>query len=183
MNKFYVLDFKVFDNDYYAIKGEMSDEEISDLSVDGVSLKNRDVNIVLKKHKGNVRNMIGNLYSLPIISKSVADVLVKNCADEIELFEVKIDMKVSTSYYFLNILNIINCIDLENSVYRLNTPDVLVFKTIDKLAFDTEKMNKDIFRIKGVRTRIIVSEKIKQEIEALGFDEIELSSINDYKWK
>lgn len=98
MNKFYILDFKVFENDYYTIKGEISDEEISDLSVDGVSLKNRDVNIVLKKHKGNVHNMIGNLYSLPIISQQIADVLMKNCQDEIELFDVKIDMKVSFNF-------------------------------------------------------------------------------------
>lgn len=103
MNKFYVLDFKVFDTDYYAIKGEISDEEISDLSVDGVSLKNKDISIVLKKHKGNVRNMIGNLYSLPIISELIADVLIKNCQNEIELFDVKIDMKNNLKFYFFNI--------------------------------------------------------------------------------
>lgn len=183
MNKFYILDFKVFENDYYAIKGEISDEEISDLSVDGVSLKNRDVNIVLKKHKGNVHNMIGNLYSLPIISQQIADVLMKNCQDEIELFDVKIDMKVSFKFYFLNILNIIDCTDLERSDYTLFSPNVLVFKTIEKLAFDTEKINKDIFRIKGVRTKIIISEKIKQEIEALKFEEIELPPIDEFVWK
>lgn len=48
MNKFYVLDFKVFDNDYYAVKGELS-EGIFDLFVDGVSLKNKDISIVLKR--------------------------------------------------------------------------------------------------------------------------------------
>lgn len=183
MNKFYVLDFKVFENDYYAVKGELSDEEALDVFVDGVSLKNKDVSIVLKKHKGNARNMIGNLYSLPVISEPIADVLMKNCPDEIELFEVKIDMKISSRYYFVNILNIVDCIDLEKSVYTLFTPNALVFKTIDKLVFATEKINKDIFRIKGVRTKIIISEKIKGEIEALNFEEIELTSIDDCKWK
>ncbi|MGO8609428.1 imm11 family protein, partial [Rhizobium johnstonii] len=86
---------------------------------------------VLKKHKGNVHNMIGNLYSLPIISQQIVDVLMKNCQDEIELFDVKIDMKVSLKFYFLNILNIIDCIDLEKSVYTLFSPNVLVFKTIE----------------------------------------------------
>ncbi len=183
MNKFYVLDFKVFDNDYYAIKGELSDEGIFDLSVDGVSLKNKDISIFLKKHKGSVRNMIGNLYSLPIISEPIADVLMKNCPKEIELFEVKVDMKVNFGYYFLNILNVIDCINLEKSVYTLFAPDVLVFKTIDKLVFNTDKIDKDIFRIKGVRTKIIISEKIKQEIQALKFEEIELISTDEYKWK
>ena len=183
MNKFYVLDFKVFDTDYYAIKGEISDEEISDLSVDGVSLKNKDVSIILKKYKGNVRNMIGNLYSLPIISELIADVLIKNCQNEIELFDVKIDMKNNLKFYFLNILNIIDCINLEKSVYTLFTPNALVFKTIDKLAFNTEKIDKDIFRIKGVRTKIIISEKLKQEIQALKFEEIRLTPIDEFVWK
>ncbi|WP_435523298.1 imm11 family protein [Chryseobacterium indoltheticum] len=158
----------------------MSDEEISDLSVDGVSLKNKDVSIVLKKHKGNVRNMIGNLYSLPIISELIADVLIKNCQNEIELFDVKIDMKNNFKFYFLNI---IDCINLEKSVYTLFTPNALVFKTIDKLAFNTEKIDKDIFRIKGVRTKIIISEKIKQEIQALKFEEIRLTPIDEFVWK
>lgn len=175
MNKFYVLDFKVFDTDYYAVKGE-----ISDLSVDGVSLKNRDISIVLKKYKGNVRNMVGNLYSLPIISELIAGVFIKNCQNEIELFEVKIDMKVNLKFYFLNI---IDCISLEKSVYTLFTPNALVFKTIDKLAFNTEKIDKDIFRIKGVRTKIIISEKIKQEIQALKFEEIRLTPIDEFVWK
>lgn len=183
MNKFYVLDFKVFDTDYYAIKGEISDEEISDLSVDGVSLKNKDISIVLKKHKGNVRNMVGNLYSLPIISEPIAGVLIKNCQNEIELFDVKIDMKINLKFYFLNILNIIDCINLEKSVYTLFTPTALVFKTIDKLAFNTEKIDKDIFRITGVRTKIIISEKIKQEIQALKFEEIRLTPIDEFVWK
>lgn len=183
MNEYYVLDFNVFDSDYYAIKGEVSDKEISSLSVGGVSLKNKDISIVLKKHKGKVRNMIGNLYSLPIISDLVADVLIKNCQNEIELFDVKIEMKVNHKYYFLNILNVIDCIDLEKSVYTLFSPNVLVFKTIDKLVFNEEKIDKDIFRIKGVRTNIIISEKIKQEILALNLEEIKLTPINQFVWE
>lgn len=58
-----------------------------------------------------------------------------------------------------------------------------MFKTIEKLAFDTEKINKDIFRIKGVRTKIIISEKIKQKIQALKFEEIELNPIDEFVWK
>lgn len=183
MNKFYVLDFKVFDTDYYAVKGEISNEDISDLSVDGVSLKNRNVNIILKKHKGNVRNMVGNLYSLPIISQPIADILMKFCQNEIELYDVEIDMKINLKFYFLNILNVIDSINLEKSIYTLFTPNALVFKTIDKLAFNTEKIDKNIFRIKGVRTKIIISEKIKQEIQSLKFEEIKLTSIDEFVWK
>ncbi len=183
MSKYYVLDFEVYNDDYYAIKGEFSDESIFDLFVDGVSLKNKEFSILFKKNKGNVRNMIGNLYSLPIISEPIADILLRNCPIEIELFEVKVDVKTTFKYYFLNILNVVECIDLEKSVYSLFAPEVLVFKTIDRMVFDTDKINKDVFRIKGLRTKMIISEKIKKEIQALNFEEIKLISIDDYKWK
>ncbi len=32
--------------------------------------------------------MVGNLYSLPIISQPIADILMKFCQNEIELFDV-----------------------------------------------------------------------------------------------
>jgi hypothetical protein len=46
--------------------------------------------------------MVDILYSLPIISKPIADVLMRIYQNEIELFDVEIDMKINLKFYFLN---------------------------------------------------------------------------------
>lgn len=137
MSNYYFFDHTVSTNEYFAEKMAVSEEEVSDLYVDGVSLKNKDFSITLKKLtiprvKLTVRNMIANAYGFPIVSQAIADVLLAYCSGELELFEVKVNMPVSTKYYFLNILNRIeDCIDLEKSVYEFimpERPDILIFK-------------------------------------------------------
>jgi hypothetical protein len=181
MNKYYILDFEVSNNDYFAEKVDLSNLEIQNLYIEGVSLKDKNFEIILKKKsvKGrtlDVRNMIPNLYGFPIISQPIADVLLDHCPKEIELFEVKVNMSKKSKYYFLNILTRIdNCIDLKKSVYEFimpERPDILIFKYLEKLVLDTEKINQDIFRIHSFATIIIVSELLKKKIEALGMKEI-----------
>lgn len=180
MNKFYVLDFKVFDKDYYAEKVSVSHTDITELSIEGISLIDKKIEIDLKKNKGKVRNYIGNLYSLPIVSELIAKTIMNDNFNDIELIEVKVNMKTDLKYYFLNILNVIDCIDLEKSIYKLYIPDIILFDSIDRLVIDTTKIKNDIFRIKGLLYKIIVSEKLKNELENLNLDEIEFMPIEDF---
>jgi hypothetical protein len=180
MNKFYVLDFKVFDKDYYAEKVSVSHADITELSIEGISLIDSKIEIELKKNKGEVRNYIGNLYSLPIVSELIAKTIMNHNFNDIELIEVKVNMKTDLKYYFLNILNVIDCIDLEKSIYKLYVPEIILFDSINKLVIDTAKIKNDIFRIKGVLYKIIVSERLKIELENLNLDEIEFMPIEDF---
>lgn len=76
-------------------------------------------------------------------------------------------------YYILNILNIIDCVDRENSIFRLITegderPDLLgEFYTFDKMILDRTKVPKDvrIFRLKGYNLPVFVTKELAEEFK------------------
>lgn len=180
MNKYYVLKSVVGNEDYFAEKMSVSHTDITELSTEGISLIDKEIEIELKKNKGIVRNCIENLYGLPIVSELIAKTLIESCVNEIELIPVKVNMKIDLKYYLLNILNVIDCIDLEKSIYTLYVPDIILFDSIDKLVIDTAKIKNNIFRIKGLLYTIVVSEKLKNELEKLKLAEIEFMPIEDF---
>lgn len=120
------------------------------------------------------------MYGLPIVSELIAKTIINHNPSDIELIEVKVNMKTNLKYYFLNILNNIDCIDLEKSTYKLYIPDVILFDSIEKLVIDTLKIKNDIFRIKGLLYKIVVSETLKNELENLKLNEIEFMPIEDF---
>jgi hypothetical protein len=190
MSNYYFLNNIVSTNEYFAERVDLSDETVSDLYLDGVSLKDKSFTITLKKLsiprvKLTVRNIIANAYGFVIVSQPIADVLKVHCAGEIELFEVKVDMPVKVKYYLINILNLKeDYIDLEKSVYEFilpERPDILIFKYLEKLVLHTEKINHDIFRIKSFSNNILVSETLKEKLEELGMEEIGFQSTEEYQ--
>ncbi|WP_158997143.1 imm11 family protein [Pigmentibacter ruber] len=76
-------------------------------------------------------------------------------------------------YYILNILNIIDCVDRENSKFRLFTeeygrPDLLgKFYTFDKMVLDRSKVPKDvhIFRLKGYDLPVFITKELAEEFK------------------
>ena len=92
-------------------------------------------------------------------------------------------------YYILNILNLIDCVDRENSVYRLFTeeygrPDLLgKFYTFTKMILDESKIPKDvhIFRLKGYEIAFFITNELasvfkKNKIKGFDLAEIEVSN-------
>lgn len=180
MNKYYILKSVVENEDYFAEKVSVSHTNITELSVEGISLIDKKIKIELKKNKGIVKNYIENLYGLPIVSELIAETIMNDNFNDVELIEVKVSMKTDLKYYLLNILNVFDCIDLEKSVYKLYVPDIILFDSIDKLVIDTTKIKNDIFRIKGLLLEIIVSEQLKNKLENLKLSEIEFMPIEDF---
>lgn len=190
MKNYYFLNYIVSTNEYFAEKVDLSDEAVSDLYLDGVSLKDKNFTVTLKKLsiprvKLTVRNMIGNLYGFFIVSQPIADVFKAHCPDEIELFEVKVDMPVNSKYYLVNILNRKeDYIDLEKSVYEFilpERPDILIFQYLEKLVLNTENINHDVFRISSFPNSILVSESLKEKLEALGIEEFKFQPTEEYQ--
>ena len=76
-------------------------------------------------------------------------------------------------YHILNVLNIIDCVDRENSKFKLwteadNRPDRLGgFRTIDKLVLDRSTLpsNIHLFRIKGWVVATIVTKELAEEFK------------------
>ena len=76
-------------------------------------------------------------------------------------------------YHILNVLNIIDCVNRENSIFKLwteadNRPDKLGgFRTIDKLVLDRSKVPNGvhIFRIKYSIVETIVTKELAEEFK------------------
>ncbi|UUC46555.1 Imm43 family immunity protein [Flavobacterium cerinum] len=184
MMSFYILKSVVDDEDYLAEKVNVSEKGMHKLSISGVSLKDKELKIELKKNKGNVRNVISNLYGIPIISELISDVLLSNCPNEIELFEVKIDMKIESKFYFLNILDNVDAIDFEKSIYVEIMPETKVLSEITKLVLNNSKVqSRHIFRLKHFRDEIVVSEDLKNRLEDLKISEYKFIPIEDFEYK
>lgn len=184
MENYYVLHSVVENEDYYAEKVSVSVEKIFDLSLKGESLKNENLAIKLKRSRGIVRNVIGNIYSLPIISELIGKILVDNCPDEIELIEIIVDKSTNLKYYLLNILNNIDAIDFQKSNYKEIIPDTKILKEINKLVLDNSKIGKrQIFRLKDFEFIIVISEKLKNSLKQLDISEYKFILIEDFQYK
>jgi hypothetical protein len=90
-------------------------------------------------------------------------------------------MKTDLKFYLLNILNMIDCVDLERSKYKLYVPEIILFDSIDKLVIDKPKINNDIFRIKGLLFKIVISQNLKNELEKLMLNQIKFLAIEEFK--
>lgn len=93
MDKFYILKSVVENEDYFAEKVSVSHTDITELSIEGIFLIDKKIEIELKKNKGKVRNCIENLYVLPIVSELIAKTIINHNPNDIELIEVKVNMK------------------------------------------------------------------------------------------
>lgn len=184
MSNYYILKFVVSDNDYVAERVNFSNEEINSLKFRGVSLKDKDFRITLKKNRGNVRNTISNLFGFPVVSQVVADVLSEHCPGEIELFEAEVEKKLTSKYYYVNILENLDAIDFHASEYTEIIPGTKVLSEIKKLILDDSKTeSRNIFRLKNFKTEIIVSEILKTSLEKLQFSEFQFIATGDFTYE
>lgn len=184
MNQYYILKVNIKKSDYFGHNGDLSNDKIIKLSKEGVSLTNYDIDISLYDSKGELRDYIDNCFSIPIVSERLADIFKSYTKSELEFYEVSMNRKNIGKYYFINILNMIDAIDYENSVYEEYLPGSKVFRGIEKLLLYDKSINHlNIFRLTGFNLRIVISEQIKNEISKLNIDEIEIIPVNEYKWK
>jgi len=85
--------------------------------------------------------------------------------DKIDFIKVKHTFR-GRQYYLINLLDVKNCMDYENSEYT--TYDNKELKDITKLVVIPNKTDKyDIFRIKEKLTNIFITEDLKNEIESM----------------
>lgn len=184
MSRYYILNSKIENDSYFAEKGKISDQEIIKLYNRGVSLKDKNIEISLYKNRGNILHFIDNLFSLPIVSEVIVEILKGHCVNEIEYFPVKVNMKTNLNYFFINILNNVSAIDYDKSQYVELAPDTKVLEEINKLVLDdTQVANRHVFRLNGFKLVIFISEKLKNKLEELNLQELEFVPVEEYKWK
>ncbi len=122
-------------------------------------------------------------YGVPIVSKEMAECLF-GYMNDIQLIPVSVP-NARNDYFILVAKNKPDCVDRERAEFTLFEegndirPDrVGDFEMIDVLRLDKSKIDKDIFRIAGFTVLLIVSEKVKLELEkkeltALTFELVE----------
>ena len=184
MNKYYVLKSLVDNEDYFAEKVNISEKGIYRESLSGVSLKSKNIKIELKKGKGKVKNNIENSLGIPIISELVSNSLLETCHNEIELYEVDVNMPTNSKYYFLNILDNIDAINFKDSLFVEIIPDTKVLSEVERLILDDFKIcSRQIFRLKHFNSEIIISQDLKNSLSKLQLSEFKFIPIEEFKYK
>jgi hypothetical protein len=184
MNKYYVLKSIVENEDYFAEKVNISENGIYRESLSGVSLKSKNIKIELKKSKGKVKNNIENSLGIPIISELISNRLLELCLNEIELFEVDVNMLTNSKYYFLNILDNIDAINFQESLLVEIIPDTKVLSEVERLILDDFKIgSRQIFRLKHFNAEIIISQDLKNSLAELQLSEFKFIPIEEFKYK
>lgn len=120
--------------------------------------------------KINAFDCLPTSFIAPVINNKTADILQKFCADSIQLIPAIIidkNQDVKNKYWIVNILESVESIDLDKSRVHFwsNSSNI---KLIDYLVFRDGSMINDkihLAREKLFRPFIIVSEKLKREIE------------------
>lgn len=184
MNKYYILKSVVENEDYFAEKVNVSENGIYKKSLSGISLKSKNLKIELKKGKGKVKNNIENSFGIHVISELISNSLLETCNNEIELFEVDINMPTNSKYYFLNILENIDAINFQKSLLVEIIPETKVFSEVKRLILDDSKVgSRQIFRLKQFRDEIIIAQDLKNRLEELKLAELKFIPIEEFKYK
>jgi hypothetical protein len=75
----------------------------------------------------------------------------------------KNEISLEKSYYFMNILNRVDCFDLEKSEYTTDKEYLSVITKVKKIYLDSSRVrDRQIFRIKQDSFLIIISENLKK---------------------
>lgn len=178
MNDFYILDFVVTTNAYIAKKVTLTDMYVYDRYADGVSLKEKNFEIILHKGRGELLHFVNNLYGLPIVSEEITNILLEYCKNEVETYPVKLMKNEKLQYSFINILNLVDAIDFEESDCETMDPNI---KLLEKLVLFEDKISeRNIFRLQGLKLQIVISNKLKNSLEK--FPELKFTTIEDFKY-
>lgn len=122
-------------------------------------------------------------FHVPIITQSVANVLLPKARSNIELIPIDVENSSST-YYILNITTVLDCLDRKKSMIQWWTEtDNRPEKTgkprmiIDLRIEPCKARNTEIFRLFDWEVAIIVSKRLKEAIEAAGFQGVKFEEV------
>ncbi|MCG8573048.1 MAG: hypothetical protein MJB14_23190 [Spirochaetes bacterium] len=177
MHDYYIL-LDSLDKQYCKI----SDEEPEFLNKEswkimrGISVKDiYPENIELsmfKKHPGKVIPDLMYGISYYLISQKLKNILEKEVDQKIEYLPFTLinckGKQEPSLYYILNVLDIEDCVDLENSKYRESHIAPGTFSSLRILNLEKEKINPElkIFRIKQKTRLLIIRDDLKNFLES-----------------
>lgn len=113
---------------------------------------------------------IPNVSNLLFVSEQLKSFMEDHSEANIEFLPIKIqdqeDKPIEESYYLMNLLEVVDCIDLEKSEYSVSAVDPSSILFLDLLVLDKTRISdkNKIFRLKGKPELIIIREDLAQAI-------------------
>lgn len=170
-----------FENDYLLKRGV---SVIADFPNPAIMNMNKD-------HKGS-KKLADAIHSrggegVPIVSSKLAEIIKSIVEkDKIELLPVIInnhENKVaSEDYVIANAVDVVDCIDREQSILTWNPIDPELISVVEKLVLDQNKIpeNAVFFRLKNWLLRIIVREDLFEKLMNANLTGLKLKPVADY---
>lgn len=187
MEKHYFNEYDIKENDLFIEKVEEPDVVADDYaSGTELDLKGYKPQYHHKYMDSNRLDVLPGIQFPPIISSTYRAFFEKNDMRQLEFHPVDLiceeDGSVDTSYYFLNILNNVECLDRKKSDFDLFHPDYDIIVSINKMVLDKTKIgDRDIFRIAEYPTLIVHSNDLKVRIENQNLSGFTFRDIREYR--
>lgn len=164
--KYYILEF---DEKFNCIIDEFIPEFYDGISMDlGTVFKNSIPKIELTCDDSNLPNCIPNFQCYLYFDESIIQIIRAKGFNNFQLFDVTVNDengKNIGSHKLVNILDVLDVIDRENSELEVDENDDSYIRDILKLSLDNKKIgDAKIFRLAGYETLLIVREDIAQEL-------------------
>jgi len=186
-NSYFFLDIEISKKGLFLDEGQVEPEEILEVHNKGISLSKQNINITLfVRRDKKLLSISPNLFSLLIVSCKMRKVFEKFEPNNIEFYDVELIDTVSDNparnFFFANILQNVNAINYEDSNIEYYA-DSKVIKRVQKLRLNHEEIgSRNIFRIVGLRSKLLVSKKVKEQIITdFGQDNFQFTPINQFK--
>lgn len=131
--------------------------------------------IKMKKVEENeMKDALDLSFQVPVVSQKAADIMKDNLENDVEFLELNVE---NNKYYAMNIVNVIDALDEENSVFDTLPGGIRFF--FEKYAFLKNKIKDEkIFKIKEEkRSKVFVTEEFKNNIENANLEGFEFIKV------
>jgi hypothetical protein len=181
---YYILVFRVLPKAYMAEWMDISDLKVTEDTTKGIRYNASDLSIVLPKTRGVVTDYIPSLHHIDIVSEDIKNAFVEFDAARIECYPVEVKRKYHKPFFFINILDNINCLDIEKSGCEEILPNTKVFTKINRLVLDEQKIaGRHFFRIQHHDSPIVISEAFKNKLESLQSPVLKFIPLTEYTYE
>jgi hypothetical protein len=173
MQKFYRMRTGNITEDQIEIYDKMYTEELEKLSVSGNPIVlEKTPKLFYKPENGIKTDLVRGSAGFPVVSEKLKKIIEDSNDKNLEFASVQLislgkdEIDLNNSYFFMNILNRVECFDFEKSVYKTAEGFPNIVTRIETLILDENKIgDRKIFRIRQSPAIIFVSEDIKENIE------------------
>lgn len=162
--------------------GDILDVNNWDLASDVPEI-DRELEIELYQDGEEMDFTLSEVYGIPVVSRKVKKEL--ECYSEVRFIPLLLEGVESGQYFAMVTKSVVECVDEESSEFQkfeINDP-VRPDKAGDYRAFMVLRLNQNnigdvnIFRLKKFETAIIVSERVRNKLEAIGVTGMDLSPV------